>query len=62
MGNATFRLPQRMVASASSVRLMVDPIGSTQGWQTDELNLHAGQEVQFNVQNALGLSSILLTR
>jgi len=61
MSSANFRLPSRMVDNnVQSVRLMVDPIGSTEGWQTDGISIHAGQQVQFNVQNSLAFSSILI--
>ena len=63
MNTATFRLPNRMVANPSQgVRLMVDPVGSTQGWQSEGITVHAGQQVQFNVQNSLSFSSILVSR
>lgn len=63
MNTASFRLPTRMVSnSTQTVRLMVDPIGSTEGWQTEGINVHAGQQVQFNVQNALSLSSLMVGR
>jgi hypothetical protein len=60
MNSATFRVPVGMVGGMSGVRLMVDPIGSTEGYQTENLNLHAGQLVEFNVQNALRLSSVMV--
>lgn len=62
MSNASFRLPARMVNGTEGVRLMVDPIGSIEGWQTEGLNLHPGEQVQFNVQNALSFSSVLVMR
>lgn len=63
MGTTSFRLPPAMVTNATqSVRLMVDPVGSTQGWQTEGISVQAGQQVQFNVQNALQLSSVLVHR
>jgi hypothetical protein len=63
MSTASFRLPSRMVGnSVQSMRLMVDPIGSTEGWQTEGISIHAGQQVQFNVQNSLSFSSILVGR
>ena len=63
MGTTSFRLPPSMVTNATqSVRLMVDPVGSTQGWQTEGISVQAGQQVQFNVQNALQLSSVLVSR
>ena len=63
MGSASFRLPARMVENATqNVRLMVDPVGSTEGWQTEGISIHAGQQVQFNVQNSLSFSSVLVGR
>src|SRR4051794_984578 len=63
MNTVAFRLPTRMVNNAvESVRLMVDPVGSTQGWQSEGISVRAGQEVQFNVQNSLSFSSILVSR
>lgn len=63
MGTTSFRLPSAMTSNATqSVRLMVDPVGSTQGWQTEGISVQAGQQVQFNVQNALQLSSVLVNR
>jgi hypothetical protein len=63
MSNASFRLPPRMVSNGvQPVRLMVDPIGSTEGWQTEGISIQAGQQVQFNVQNSLSFSSVLVGR
>jgi hypothetical protein len=63
MSNASFRLPARMVEnSTQSVRLMVDPIGSTEGWQTDGISVRPGERVEFNVQNSLSFSSVLVAR
>jgi hypothetical protein len=63
MSTASFRLPSRMVGnSVQSMRLMVDPVGSTEGWQTEGISIHAGQQVQFNVQNSLSFSSVLVGR
>jgi hypothetical protein len=63
MSSASFRLPARMVENAAqNVRLMVDPVGSTEGWQTDGISIQAGQQVQFNVQNSLSFSSVLVGR
>ena len=63
MSSASFRLPSRMVEnSTQNVRLMVDPVGSTEGWQTEAISIQAGQQVQFNVQNSLSFSSVLVGR
>jgi hypothetical protein len=63
MSSANFRIPARMVANAvERVRLMVDPIGSIEGWQTDAISVHPGERVEFNVQNSLAFSSVLVAR
>jgi hypothetical protein len=48
--------------NVQTVRLMVDPVGSTEGWQTEGISIQAGQQVQFNVQNSLSFSSVLVGR
>ena len=63
MSTANFRIPPRMLNNGvQTVRLMVDPVGSTQGWQSDGISVHAGQQVQFNVQNSLAFSSVFVGR
>lgn len=63
MNTTVFHIPARMVANATqSVRLMVDPVGSVQGWQTEGISVQPGQQVQFNVQNALSFSSVMVSR
>lgn len=57
MGTSTFHIPARFLAQSGSVRLMVDPIGSTEGYMTDGILVHGGQQISFNVQNALQFSS-----
>jgi hypothetical protein len=57
MGSSTFQLPARFLSQSNSVRLMVDPIGSTEGYMTDGILVHGGQQISFNVQNALQFSS-----
>lgn len=60
MTTSKFRLPQRFLGSASDIRLLADPIGSTQGYQTEGLRVLAGQQVAFNVQNRMSLSSVAI--
>ena len=57
MGSNTFQLPARFLSQSNSVRLMVDPIGSTEGYMTDGILVHGGQQISFNVQNSLQFSS-----
>jgi hypothetical protein len=58
MSNGNFQIPARFLQQSGSVRLMVDPIGSTEGYMTDGILVHGGQQISFNVQNALQFSSI----
>ena len=58
MGSANFRIPERFLAASENVRLMVDPIGSTEGYMTDGIVVRDGQRVSFSVQNALQFSSV----
>ncbi|HET7232696.1 MAG TPA: hypothetical protein VFJ16_21980 [Longimicrobium sp.] len=57
MSNGTFQLPSRFLQQSSSVRLLVDPIGSTEGYMTDGILVHGGQQISFSVQNSLQFSS-----
>src|ERR1041384_5193273 len=58
MSNGTFQLPSRFLLQSTSVRLMVDPVGSTEGYMTDGILVHGGQQISFNVQNSLQFSSV----
>ena len=60
MGNATFRLPTRLVGTGNRVQLLVHPIGTVEGWTTDAFVVQGGQQVNFNVQNGLQFSSLLV--
>jgi hypothetical protein len=63
MSSANFRIPTRMTNNGvETVRLMVDPVGSTEGWQSEGISVRAGQQVQFNVQNSLAFSSVFVGR
>ena len=61
MSNGTFQLPARFLQGGSTVRLMVDPIGSAEGYMTDGFLVNSGQQVSFNVQNSLQFSSISIS-
>lgn len=58
MSSGTFQLPSRFLQQSNPVRLMVDPIGSTEGYMTDGILVQGGQQISFSVQNALQFSSI----
>jgi hypothetical protein len=58
MSNGTFQIPAHFLQTSNSVKLLVDPIGSTEGYITDGILVHGGQQINFNVQNALQFSSV----
>ena len=58
MSSGTFQLPARFLQQSAAVRLLVDPIGSTEGHMTDGVMVRGGQQISFNVQNALQFSSV----
>ncbi|HEX8242087.1 MAG TPA: hypothetical protein VF541_01280 [Longimicrobium sp.] len=58
MGSGNFRIPERFLSSSENVRLMVDPVGSTEGYMTEGIAVRDGQRVSFSVQNALQFSSV----
>jgi hypothetical protein len=61
MSSSDFRIPNRFLSGAAdNLRLMVDPIGSTEGYMTDGIVVRDGQRVSFNVQNALQFSSLMV--
>jgi hypothetical protein len=61
MSSADFRIPSRfLMGAADNLRLMVDPIGSTEGYMTDGIVVRDGQRVSFSVQNALQFSSLMV--
>ncbi|HEX2093174.1 MAG TPA: hypothetical protein VHG28_12265 [Longimicrobiaceae bacterium] len=58
MTTAVFRLPMVHLAGASGVRLLADPIGSTQTYLTPVLYVSGGERVDFEIQNHLPISSV----
>jgi hypothetical protein len=58
MSSGTFQLPARFLLQSAAVRLLVDPIGSTEGHMTEGVMVQGGQQISFSVQNALQFSSV----
>ena len=58
MNTSVFRLPAHVLASTASVRLLLDPIGSSEMYLTDPVQVRSGQQIALNVQNSLPLSSV----
>jgi hypothetical protein len=58
MNTTVFRLPAHVLASTANVRLLLDPIGSSEMYLTDPVQVRSGQQIALNVQNSLPLSSV----
>jgi hypothetical protein len=58
MSMARFRLPDSMVTGTGELQLLVDPIGSSNRYLSAPVLVGPGQDVAFNVQNYLPMSSI----
>lgn len=58
MTSRVFRVPPSLMGGVSDVRLMVDPLGSHQTFTTPNIQVNPGEEIEFNVQNHLAISSV----
>ena len=58
MNTTVFRLPTHVLASTATVRLLLDPIGSSEMFVTDPVQVRGGEQIALNVQNSLPLSSV----
>lgn len=54
-----FRLPA-VLAATGELRLLVDIIGSSSTWLTQEIHVSSGDRLQFRVQNHLALSHFMI--
>ena len=50
-----FRLPRNML-DARGVRLVIDPIGSPHGYQTELISMSPGQQIELVVQQRISMS------
>ena len=58
MSTQTFRVPRSLLTGSDNLRLLVDPIGSSQGYVSEAILVRPGQQIAFNVQNHLSMSSV----
>lgn len=58
MRTARFVIPKVFLRAAGDVRILVDPIGSSDSFQSSGFHVRPGQEVEFVVQNHLATSSV----
>jgi hypothetical protein len=62
MTTVSFRLPESALATAGTIRLMADPIGSRRAHLTDRIVVQRGDRIQWNLENALPLSHYTVRR
>ena len=62
MATQVFTLPRSVMAGASGLRLLADPIGSNRVFLTPAVYVSAGEAVQFDIQNNLPISSVSVWR
>jgi hypothetical protein len=52
-----FVLPDALVGARGQIRILADPIGSSQRFLSDEILVRPGQQVRLRVENNVALSS-----
>lgn len=62
MSTAVFRIPTTVMGGQGRVELLADPIGSTRTFTAPVVYVHAGDQVQFDIQNHLPISSVSVFR
>lgn len=57
MSSRRMAVPRNLALATGDFRLAVDPIGSSQGFVTQPLQIRPGSRIEFNIQNNLPISS-----
>ncbi len=58
MSTQIFRVPAGAMGGVGGLRLLADPIGSSNGFLTPAVHVSAGERVDFDIQNQLPISSV----
>lgn len=58
MGKQLLTIPRNMLASATSIRLIAAPIGSTENYMTYPVDVWPGDTVEFTIENNMGISNV----
>ncbi len=58
MRTEVLRIPRSLMPSTGSISLMVDPIGSRHTYISPVVQVAPGQQIEFNIENHLPISSI----
>ena len=57
---ADYTIPRGMIGGRGEIRLVADPIGSTEGYFSDPILVEPGDRVEWTLQNNLALSSVMV--
>ena len=60
MGRGRFVVPAPLLSGAAHVRIMADPIGSSQYWMSQPIMITPGAQVSFRLENNVQLSSFMI--
>lgn len=58
--SADYEIPRGMMGGRGEIRLVADPIGSTEGYFSDPILVEPGDRVEWTLQNNLSLSSVFV--
>ena len=62
LSQARFVLSPTHIAGTGEVRILADPLGSSQKWTSQPINVSPGSEVRFRLENNVQLSSYSVLR
>lgn len=58
MNAETFRIPAAFMSGTEAVRLVADPIGSSNTYVTPSVQVKPGEQIEFDIENHLAISSV----
>lgn len=62
METVSFKLPESALATAGTIRLLADPIGSRRSHLTDGILVQRGDRIRWSLENSLALSHYSVRR
>lgn len=58
MSSAVFKIPASLLNTGADVRLVADPIGSSQVFVSPNVQVREGERIELSLQNHLAVSSV----
>lgn len=58
MNTETFRIPAAFLTGTDAVRLVADPLGSSDTYTTPTVQVQPGEEIEFDIENHIAISSV----